>query len=228
MKIELRPTIISGAIFLLSTVIIAKDYTAILRSYRPTEEARVSVGMSTDQVKEKLGAPTAVESGFPKIDASQIILNDEPKMVGQLNNSTWFYFSAASAIRFKEDIFAQMKYQINNIETTQQLYDRYDGREKVYILDGKIVDPVMGEGYLLTKAKNLQIQVIDTNENITCAKPPKESVGKVIGYTTTIYLPVLSVIFDRGTRVVAATRAYYLYVSTTTEMLKAEETDKPK
>jgi outer membrane protein assembly factor BamE (lipoprotein component of BamABCDE complex) len=224
----MRQTIIFAATLTIITHCFPADHTTALRRYRTEKEAEISVGMTPDQVKAKLGAPTAVEAGFPKLDNSQLVVHDNPKLVGQFNNSTWFYFSKEDALRFGDDIIAQTKYLINNIETSKALYETYAGKEILYILGGKIVDPTMGKGYMLTKAPNLQTMAIDTNPAVTCIKPPIEPEGTIIGMTTTTYLEILCVIFDKGTGVVATTRVYYQFISATTKMFNKDEIDKLK
>lgn len=207
---------------------LAADHTDRLRRYRVKEEAKVTVGMSTNQVKAKLGAPAAVEAGFPKIDDSQVVFFDEPKMVGQLNNSTWFYFSAAEVIRFTDDILPETKYVINSTKTTKELYERYEGEKTLYILKGEIISPTMGQGYKLTRNPDLREQVIDRNPKITYIDVPKGPEGKPIGRSTTVYLPVLCVIFEKGTGVVAATRAYYRFLDIKSEMFENTDTSSTK
>jgi len=207
---------------------LAADHTDRLRRYRVKEEAKVTVGMSTNQVKAKLGAPAAVEAGFPKTDDSQVVFFDEPKMVGQLNNSTWFYFSAAEVIRFTDDILPETKYVINSMKTTKELYERYEGEKTLYILKGEIINPAMGQGYELTRNPDLRKQVIDRHPKITYIDVPKGPEGQPIGRSTTIYLPVLCVIFEKGTGVVAATRAYYRFLDIKSEMFEKTEASSPK
>lgn len=206
----------------------AADHTERLRRYRVKEEAKVTVGMSTNQVKAKLGAPAAVEAGFPKTDDSQVVFFDEPKMVGQLNNSTWFYFSAAEVIRFADDILPETKYVINSMKTTKELYERYEGEKTLYILKGEIINPAMGQGYELTRNPDLRKQVIDRHPKITYIDVPRGPEGQPIGRSTTVYLPVLCVIFEKGTGVVAAARAYYRFLDIKSEMFEKTEASSPK
>ncbi len=199
-----------------------------LRQYRVTEEAKVEVGMSTDQVKAKLGAPAAVSAGFPKTSNSQVIFFDDPPMAGQLNNSTWFYFSAADVVSFTDDILSEVKYVINSIKTTKDLYERYKEEKMLYLLKGEIISPVMGPGYKLTRNPDLREQIIDRNPKITYIEVPEVPEGELIGRSTTTYLPVLCVIFEKGTGVVAATRAYYRFLDTKREELKKADTSNPQ
>lgn len=222
----MKRMIVAGIILLVFAQGLAADHVSPLRRYRVDEEKKATTGMSTSEVKAKLGAPVAVEVGFPQIESSQIILFSEPKMVGQLNYSTWFFFAASEVIRFTDDILAKTKYVINGVETTKELFEKYDGQETLYLLKGEVIDPVMGQGYKITKDPDLQVRRIDTNPSMTYVKPPDSPENSKIGEQTTAYLPVLCVIFDKGTGVVAGTRAYYRFLETNRKMIEANQTEK--
>ena len=176
----------------------------VLEDFSKEIKDKVQLGMTTAEVRSVIGSPKIVQSGFPQ--ASEGIIDEAPKLAGQLVQSTWFYFKEPID---KVTFFNGILYQINGAETTKELYDQYKGRGTVYRLDKKIIDAGMASGYRLTR--NEKLDSLSINKETTTAK----DVGKVT--ITKKYVPMVCVIFERGTQSVAAVKIYFKLVNSKME-----------
>lgn len=164
-------------------------------------EKKVSVGSTTDEVKKILGKPKAIESGFPKTD--EILPFEFPEQVGQLNNSTWFYFLPARNIVHNSS--AEAICYLNGFKVNQDLYDAYATLDSIYLYKGKPAYLYMAEGYKVLKDPDLKLVKKETsNTSKKIVKPHR---------VTSSFIPVLCVIFDKGTQVVATTKVFFQIVS---------------
>ena len=143
---------------------------------------KVEIGMSTDEVKKALGRPKSIVSGFP--DITNKVLVDLPEQRGQLNSSTWFYFYDNTSVMYQGDIYSQ-----------------YRNRRSVYLLDGEIIDTSIAKEYLFLKSPRLKIlpHVIPNSS--------KEGQQKKL---IQVLVPVLCIVFDKGTQAVSATKIFFL------------------
>jgi len=199
-----------------------------LIEYEKKVSKPIQVGMSGEEVKKMIGRPKAVEGGFPKTDS--IIISELPEQVGQLNYSTWFYFygvisiDAPKAIEAKyfvnsvevsEDKYNEhiaVKFFINKMEVSEEMYNDYKGLEEVYIDDNEIIFPVSKEYYQKQDSSTFSIQ--RKSHQDTYKLPPKLGKGTYIvkphmGTEKLKFVPVLCVLFDRGTQVVASTKVLF-------------------
>lgn len=160
-------------------------------------EDRVSVGSSTEEVKKILGKPKAVEGGFPNTD--EILPLKFPEQVGQLNNSTWFYFLPIRKIIYTAPLEA--KCILNGFEVSKELYEGYIGIDSIYLYKGKPAYLNMAEGYKVLKDPNLKL--VKKEKTGTSMKILK---GRKV---TSSFIPVLCIVFDKGTQVVAATKVFF-------------------
>ncbi len=165
-----------------------------LSNFKKKKDALIQIGFSTSEVKAKIGNPKSIESGFPQIGGCKIA--DSPKMVGQLNNSTWFYMYTAIPIKFDDK-----GYFVNGINTTEELYFEYKDSETVNLLDGKVISKSLAGVYKSANNNNLSVRPKDRNSTYYKSVSSNSSI-KVI--------PIYCVIFDKGTQAVAATEAFFL------------------
>jgi hypothetical protein len=158
---------------------------------------KVDVGMSPDEVKRILGKPKAVEGGLPESDSQ--FVTELPDQVGQINNSTWFYFLPIQRLLVDEP--GAEIYIINNERVSKELYESYLHLDTVYFYQGEIEDPVYGRAHALMRDSKLRILPKDTlmSSAITLK-------GQTLRKE---FRPIFCVIFDRGTQVVAATKMLY-------------------
>lgn len=164
-----------------------------LDAYKNPKDKLVKIGFSPNEVKGKLGNPSAVEGGFP--DESGILVKDSPKMAGQMNYSTWFYINDVKELDIPDAI-----YFINGEFVSKDFYEMYADKDFVYMLEGKIISESMGSSYALTRKSGLQKVPID---------PEKIGYQNEGTYKLRV-IPVYCVIFDKGTQVVAGTKAYFM------------------
>jgi hypothetical protein len=164
-------------------------------------EKKVSVGSTTEEVKKILRKPKAIESGFPKTD--EILPLEFPEQVGQLNNSTWFYFLPVRKIVHNAP--AEAICYLNGFKVNQDLYEAYATLDSIYLYKGKPAYLYMAEGYKVLKdpeLKSVKKEIAGTS--IKILKPCK---------VTSSFIPVLCVIFDKGTQAVAATKVFFQIAS---------------
>jgi hypothetical protein len=160
-------------------------------------EKKVSVGSTTEEVKKILGKPKAIESGFPKTD--EILPLEFPEQVGQFNNSTWFYFLPVHKIVYSSPVEALC--YLNGFKVNQDLYDAYATMDSIYFYKGKPAYLYMAEGYKVLKDPELKLVKKEiTGTSIKMLKPHK---------MTSSFIPVLCVIFDKGTQAVASTKVFF-------------------
>lgn len=164
-------------------------------------EMKVSVGSSPEEVKKILGKPKTIESGFPKTD--EILPLEFPEQVGQLNNSTWFYFLPIQKI--VHDAPEESICYINGFKVDQDTYDSYINHDSIYFYLGEPTPIQMAEGYKVLKDPSLKL--VKKEASTTSKKILKRR--KV----TTSFVPILCIIFDRGTQVVASTQVFFQMVS---------------
>ncbi|MEK7719310.1 MAG: hypothetical protein AAB347_06835 [Bacteroidota bacterium] len=182
-------------VFFLSVFINAFSQDPMLASARldilkTEKDSKVKIGFSPAEVKSAIGNPNAVQSGFP--DTNNVYFDD--KMVGQLNYSTWFYFLKPVQLVIGE------LYLVNNHPTTKEVYNSYLNSDEVFYYDGNIVNKEFGDKYQNSK-----------DDKITSEKLVKESTKYVPfdGKATKTLIPIYCVLFDKGTLVVAGTKAYF-------------------
>lgn len=160
---------------------------------------KIEIGMKPDEVKKKLGKPKTIEGGFP--DIKNRILFEQPAQIGQINNSTWFYtFDNISIIH---DYIGGVVYYVNGISVSEDIYNQYKDKLDVYMLGNEIIDTSMAKSYLSLKSPNLKKVNRDYRTEVKNEKPRK---------VTEIVRPIVCIIFDRGTQVVAAKKVFYLNV----------------
>jgi hypothetical protein len=154
------------------------------------KDSKVKIGFSPAEVKSAIGNPDAVQGGFP--DTNDLYFDD--KMAGQLNYSTWFYFLKPVQLVIGE------LYLVNNHPTTKEVYNSYLNSEQVFFYDRNIVSKEFGD-----KNRNSK------DDRITTEKLVKEST-KYVPFddkVTKTSIPIYCVVFDKGTLVVAGTKAYF-------------------
>ncbi len=156
--------------------------------------------MSQSDVKAILGLPDAVESGFP--DTGDLIIKEMPEQRGQMNNSTWFYHRKAYSLpRMTENKFL---YFINDKQVSKDIYEDYHSIDSVYLRDNEIVAYNMAVNSKIMNDKRLHTMPVDTAR--TFMKMIKGR--KVYDF----FKPIICVIFDRGTNVVAGIKLFELVV----------------
>jgi len=177
----------------------------VLLDFKKEMESKIQLGMSTAEVKTALGPPKALQSGFPK--SNETIIKELPEMVGQLAQSTWFYFYEP----INQVIFvpAGIAYQINGISTTKELFEQYKNSAMVYLLKNEILDFDMVRGYRITKNRDLDSAKVDKEKTFA-----KEH-GKMT--VTKRFLPIFCVIFEKGTLSVAGTKTFFKFIDEKTE-----------
>jgi len=157
-------------------------------------KAKVETGMSTDEVKKVLGRPKAVEGGFP--DEASSFITEYPEQKGQLNYTTWFY--AYPMMTVMRDQPAGFK--VNGEHVEEDDYNLYKDLDMVYYYEGKVIGPSMGKSYADLKNPNLVIKSKDPST--TMVVKSKKKVPQNL-------MPVVCVIFDKGTQVVADTKVFF-------------------
>jgi hypothetical protein len=162
--------------------------------------SKIKVGMSQSDVKAIIGLPDAVEGGFPYTD--DLIIKGMPEQRGQLNNSTWFY--KRKTYYLQRMIETKYTYFINDEEVPKYIYNDYHSSDSVYILGYDIIPHSMAEQYKILKDTRLHIKPIDTSRTFM------KTIKGMEVYD--IIEPIICVIFDRGTNVVAATKYFELIV----------------
>jgi|GEM_PF-1661104 len=158
---------------------------------------KIQVGMTRNEVKQVLGRPQAIEGGLPK--SSKSIIIDFPEQAGQMNNSTWFYFYPL--LTSKVDEPKKTHYIVNGYEVSEDISDKYVGVESVYVHEGQVVYPESGKGYEFLKDVNLKIVQRDVKQTLVRTVPVRKVTKK--------FMPIVAVIFDKGTQVVAATKVFF-------------------
>lgn len=179
-------------VFFLSVFINAFSQDTMLASIRldilkTEKDSKVKIGFSPAEVKSAIGNPNAVQGGFP--DTNNMYFDD--KMAGQLNYSTWFYFLKPVHLIIGE------LYLVNNHPTTKEAYNSYLNSDEVFYYDGNLVTKEFVDKY--------------KDEKITSEKLVKEST-KFVPFdlqATKTLIPIYCVVFDKGTLVVAGTKAYF-------------------
>lgn len=169
--------------------------------FKKTKDKLISVGFSTSEVKAKIGNPKSISGGFPKGESG--IIFSMPDMVGQLNNSTWFYMFNPVDIEINYEN-STYEYSVNGIGTDEETYKSYISKTEVFIVDGKLVSYDIGKGYKVTKSPSLKFEPLNKETTKLGVAETKQDKFK------TKVVPVYCVIFDKGTQVVASTAAYFL------------------
>lgn len=168
-----------------------------LLAFEKTTNAKVEVGMSTEEVKKALGRPKAIEGGFPNAD--ELIISGMPEQAGQLNNSTWFYFFKQITVNVDDPT-----YKVNGFPVSEEDYVAYLRLNEVYIYKGQVIHPRMADSYKVLQDPKLIIVSKNTATTYKNSKPKKVRQS---------YTPVYCVIFDRGTQVVASTKMFFMAVT---------------
>jgi hypothetical protein len=166
-----------------------------LLKFKESKDLKIKVGMSTKEVKEAIGNPKVVEVGFP---SGESIIYDFPSMSGQLNYTTWIYSFQAIQLDLNER--TNQGYFVNDKPVDKVDYEAYKNLTEVYLYEGKVINPDMADGYKQTKSKKLS-----TEPKLNAYYNPAEKSSNKSSLT-----PIYCVIFDKGTQVVAQTRAFLL------------------
>lgn len=165
-----------------------------LQKFKNEKDLKIGLGMSTSEVRNKLGSPKFVNSGFPASD--EILIKEFPELRGQLNNSTWTYFFDPIILKIERP----KGYYINDQKVSENVFNEYLDKDYVYMAYGSILDMEGVHAYQITKNNNLK--KIEKNYNTT-----KIESG---GIREIKAIPIYCVIYDKGTQSVATTRAYFL------------------
>jgi outer membrane protein assembly factor BamE (lipoprotein component of BamABCDE complex) len=185
-------------VILLSSVLLAQNFDKLF-DYEKQLLKKISVGSTPQEVRNILGKPKAVEGGFP--ESNETIIFEMPKQVGQINNSTWFYTFPAKTYILKTQ---KGDYFINGLPVSKSLYESYANWDSIYFKDGNIVEPSEGRaGMILNKSG-----VIFVKKDLASTKAINLKTDKTYKVK---YTPVLCVIFDKGTQVVALTKVYFMH-----------------
>jgi hypothetical protein len=174
------------------------DKTKTLLEFEMKINYSVEIGMSVKQVREILGSPTAVEGGFPESDI--YFVKRMSKFYGQLVYSTWVYFY--DPILEVTEITPGIHYFVNDIKTSKDLFETYKSLDVVYVFESEIIPPNMAEGYKLTKNPKLIELQKNTAKFIRKHHDGGEEIRK--------YIPIVCIIFEKGTQSVAEIKIYYI------------------
>lgn len=161
---------------------------------------KIPVGSSIIEVKNIMGKPTRVLSGFP--DTENIVIMDIPNFIGQVNYSTWMY--QGQRFTLKNVLVADCDYYLNNIKVDEDLFSLYERLNVVYFYNSKIIAPGMADSYKLLKDTKLHTEP----KNVVQSQYRKIGEHK----ETYIYYPIISVVFDKGTQAVTAVKLLYSYL----------------
>jgi hypothetical protein len=195
MEVKLRRNILF-LLTLLSTSCVYSQTRMLLDAQRVIA-AKVLIGMSAEEVKRSMGRPESVLAGFPKSD--RILIDELPPQVGQLNNSTWFYFRDRYGIHYP--FAGGMVYRVNGIPVAKEMYDSYLTSSQVFLYEDDVVFPATGQGY--RELNDPKLRVRPKYKELTYAKNEKS------GTVTRWFTPILCVVFDRGTQVVASVQVFF-------------------
>jgi hypothetical protein len=199
--------------------------------------SKVQVGMSTSEVKTILGRPKAIEMGFPTSWNGL-----EPDMSGQLNYTSWFYFTTPLQ-------HVVTTYKLNDREVGDGLFLRLQNTDTLIFEGGTPIIPQPGwhpsgeyfiDGYLSElefyhsspecsllgeEKKPVRISEGDAAVLKPCPNCVKYTVEfkdeETSGYFKTQYVlsNVLVVTFERGTSLVAD-KAQHSHLDSTTVRLR--------
>lgn len=192
--LKIKPYSLLLIIISISAQLMAQVGCAEISNFKKKKDVLIQVGFSTSEVKAKIGNPKTIEGGFPELSSCSVSHN--PKMVGQMNNSTWFYIYEPITIKVDEK-----GYYVNGRNTTEDLYFEYKDSETVNLVDGKVISKAIASAY--KNANNSNLSVIPIDKSKTFYKSELNTDSKLV-------IPVYCVIFDRGTQVVASTVAFFL------------------
>lgn len=162
---------------------------------------KIEIGMSGDEVKKIVGRPKAIESGFP--DTEESIIEEFPSQVGQLNCSTWFYFY--NAITISTSKTNTDSYYINDLKVSEDEFNKYKEQREIIIYENKIIDPLAVEWYKNNlDSTKIKIQLRNDIKTFIVKGKPYIERKKLV--------PILCVIFDKGTQVVASKKVLFKYL----------------
>ncbi len=186
----------TGLSILTTLLLLGSSYAQVskLAEFENKVSKQIQVGMTGEEVKKKIGRPKAVQGGFPNTDDRIII--ELPEQAGQLNYSTWFYFFDIITITVPKD--SDAKFFINKIEVSEGMYNDYKDLEEIYLVDSSIIFPAGKEHYQREDSSSFSIQR-KSHKDTYILKP------KVVNEKKK-FVPIFSVLFDRGTQVVASTK----------------------
>ena len=162
---------------------------AKLRNFEASVAKKIETGMSTAEVKTILGRPKAIESGFP--DSRESIVDSLPDQRGQLNNSTWFYFYNPISIDVD-------KYVVNAFSVSKEMFEAYNDKDTVYFHNDSMIFPSQVESYRSLRDPGLHSVLKSKDQEFTSIRKVRRT-----------FLPILCVVFDRGTLAVALTKMYF-------------------
>ena len=202
MKIIRQVAIACSLIIFLISISVTQEKSLLDRGDRI--KAKVQIGMSTDEVKKSIGRPKAVESGFP--DSDELIISSLPDQHGQLNNSTWFYYYFKQSSKVPRIEEGETKWFINGVQVEEDLYNSYLNKNFVYFRQDHVIDSAIASQYEFFNDKSVSKQP----KNQETTRSIKENDHKLIDTV----IPILCVIFDRGTNVVSDTKIYFLRINT--------------
>ena len=116
--------------------------------------------------------------------------------------------------------YSQLVYTVNGFDISELMFDRYLSVDSVYILVGMVVSPEEGKRLELLGDDNLRIvqkevdhtrvqSVFDEHLKVV-KKDGKQTLIRTVQArkVTKQFIPIVAVIFDKGTQVVAATRVF--------------------
>jgi len=194
---------------------LAPGQSKFLRESKRIEKKgeRIKVGMTTDEVKKILGNPKSVSGGFPEIEHGSITL-DSPSFAGQINNSTWLYYEKMFSYRELESN-PKADYYLNYLRVSEKMYKEYESLENIHYYKGDIVLPYLAEHYKGLGDGQYTVSPKDTVASYYETHPAR--------MLNVILQPMIAVIFDRGTTVVASCRVFYVVIEQ-----YYEEADGPK
>lgn len=182
-KQENKERIIKMALF----QIYANDYEQ-LDNKREQFLKGIKVGSSITLIKKKLGDPFSIELGFPDVDALTVDLF--PKFVGQMNYTTWVYKKKTITSEHSVDFC-----YINDVLVENYIYSDCLGKSHVFMYKDFILPPSAdlndhfeGDLYIKEPIKSMEIR-------------PTKIISR--------YTPVLCIIFEKGTQVVAEAKLFF-------------------
>ena len=152
---------------------------------------KIEIGSSTNEIKNLLGKPNSVQVGFPDVESNHIY--SLPDFNGQLNYTSWIYKKNLITIKY-----TLTGYFINDKLVDEDIYNEYLGKTDVYTRGGKIIPQAMAESYLVLKDGALKKEPIISGDKSIYKK------------TTSRFIPMLYVIFERGTQVVVEAKVLFL------------------
>ncbi len=221
---------------------------------------KISIGSSPEEVKSKLGKPSAVEVGFP--DSEELIFFEafNPHQSGQLNYTTWFYYLSKKDITYtvyadtsyfinaeqvsidlynyyldKDSVYYKPICKINNEDVPLDIYNYYLDKDSIYINSTYNIDyppkrlsqkssgseaskKKMGRLFMKKESQEMKLGGLESSillirkykkEYVLEKKVSQEKKVNKQHNSNDKFLPILCIIFERGTNVVASIKVYF-------------------